>query len=69
MKLQDLLSVLKDNPKIFIYIYPHGYAFSESAIFRGPLTQLPYKKVESFLNHDVKRVVPIEDSLEITLED
>lgn len=68
MKLRDLLFVLKNNPEILIYFYPHGYESRGSAIFRGPLTQLPYVRVEKFLNHDVEEIIHTEDYLQITLK-
>lgn len=67
MKLQDLLSVLQGSPYIAIYLYSHAYD-TKSAIFLGPLTRLPYVRVKSFLNHDVKNVVHL-DSLVIILKD
>ena len=67
MKLQDLLSVLQGSPYISIYLYSHAYD-TKNAIFRGLLAQLPYVRVKSFLNHDVKTVVHL-DSLVIILKD
>lgn len=63
MKLQDLLLVLKDNPEINIYYLSRG-----SSIFRGPLTQLPYVRVEKFLQTDVAEIIHTEGYLRITLK-
>lgn len=68
MKLRDLLFVLKNNPEILIYFYPHGYESRGSAIFRGPLTQLPYVRVEKFLQTDVAEIIHTEGYLRITLK-
>lgn len=63
MKLQDLLLVLKDNPEINIYYLSRG-----SSIFRGTLTQLPYVRVEKFLQTDVAEIIHAEGYLRITLK-
>lgn len=63
MKLQDLLLVLKDNPEINIYYLSRG-----SSIFRGPLTQLPYVRVEKFLQTDVAEIIHTKGYLRITLK-
>lgn len=63
MKLQDLLLVLKDNPEINIY-----YLSRFSSIFRGPLTQLPYVRVEKLLQTEVVEIIHTEDYLQITLK-
>lgn len=63
MKLQDLLLVLKDNPEINIYYLSRG-----GSIFRGPLTQLPYVRVEKFLQTDVAEIIHTEGYLRITLK-
>lgn len=63
MKLQDLLLVLKDNPEINIYYLSRG-----SSIFRGPLTQLPYVRVEKFLQTDVAEIIHTEGYLRIILK-
>lgn len=62
MKLQDLLLVLKDNPEINIYYLSRG-----SSIFRGPLTQLPYVRVEKLLQTEVAEIMHTEDYLQITI--
>lgn len=63
MKLQGLLLVLKDNPEINIYYLSRG-----SSIFRGPLTQLPYVRVEKLLQTEVAEIMHTEDYLQITLK-
>ncbi len=63
MKLQDLLLVLKDNPEINIYYLSRG-----SSIFKGPLTQLPYVRVEKLLQTEVAEIIHTEDYLQITLK-
>lgn len=63
MKLQDLLLALKDNPEINTYYLSRG-----SSIFRGPLTQLPYVRVEKFLQTDVAEIIHTEGYLRITLK-
>lgn len=63
MKLQDLLLVLKDNPEINIY-----YLSRVSFIFRGPLTQLPYVRVEKLLQTEVEEIIHTEGYLQITLK-
>lgn len=63
MKLQDLLLVLKDNPEINIYYLSRG-----SSIFGGPLTQLPYVRVEKLLQTEVEEIIHTEDYLQITLK-
>lgn len=63
MKLQDLILVLKDNPEINIY-----YLSRSSSIFRGPLTQLPYVRVEKLLQTEVVEIIHTEDYLQITLK-
>lgn len=63
MKLQDLLLVLKDNPEISIYYLSRGSSF-----FRGPLTQLPYVRVEKLLQTEVEEIIHTEDYLQITLK-
>lgn len=62
MKLQDLLLVLKDNPEINIYYLSRG-----GSIFRGPLTQLPYVRVEKLLQAEVTEIIHREDYLQITI--
>lgn len=63
MKLQDLLLVLKDNPEINICYLSRG-----GSIFRGPLTQLPYVRVEKLLQTEVEEIIHTEDYLQITLK-
>lgn len=63
MKLPDLLLVLKDNPEINIYYLSRG-----RSIFRGPLTQLPYVRVEKLLQTEVAEIMHTEDYLQITLK-
>lgn len=64
MKLQDLLLVLKDNPEINItYYLSRG-----NSIFKGPLTQLPYVRVEKLLQTEVAESIHTEDYLQITLK-
>lgn len=63
MKLQDLLLVLKDNPEINICYLSRG-----GSIFRGPLTQLPYVRVEKLLQTEVAEIMHTEDYLQITLK-
>lgn len=63
MKLKDLILVLKDNPEINICYLSRG-----SSIFRGPLTQLPYVRVEKILQAEVIEIIHREDYLQITLK-